>query len=441
MSVEKVSSNRYVEINSTYRNRIDYPKQASFIVEVGKPRNTGIDGLSARDPIIDGIPTSSFQQGSRNHSGVYAGGTPSRVKLDAGASILDGFYVGCIITTVINPGDANENQTSIIQSYNGNSQTALLYFPFNSSSNANGWNSGMSFTITDNSDFSHIYDPNGKNIDGYNVGMLLYNKDEDEFRTIVAYDALTQIYYLDSPFSNFSGQTFEVRKSKYINNGTSLAMTVNTLQLAVTASADNNIYVGQYVRFTSGALENQVKLITEYDGSTRTITFTPPVTVGPLPTYEILQYTRDNTGYIDYYGNGNRQEGLYEIELVDLILPNVTLKNDIGGRIAFYPYVYVEFTNTSMGTNNIISSNNPNSTSAVFRCPIVDTNSPLISTFVKIDSNFMRQVILFNPMNDIKFSVFLPDGSLFTTSEEDNPPPLHPNESLQISALFRITKT
>ena len=226
----------------------------------------------------------------------------------------------------------------------------------------------------------------------------------------------TQIYTVDSAYSALvASDVFEVRQSQYISNGTSTAFTTTTITLAATEPTTNDIYNGQFVRITNGASANETRLITDYNGTTKVATFSPQISAAAgTPTYEILQWSRDNVGYIDYYGSGNQQQGLYEVELLDLVLPNVVLNNEVGGRIAFYPYVYVEFGNTSQGTNNIISSNNPNSSMAVFRCPITDTNSPLISTFIKVDSNFMRQIVNFNPMQDIKFKVFLSDGSTFS---------------------------
>lgn len=409
----------YIELNSAYRDRTQFPNQAEFIVPIGNTGNT-------QDVILNSFPSTSFVALARNHGpAVFTGGNPSRVKLDATASTIDDYYNGMVIT------DTTTGETSIIQSYNGNSQTALLYFPFSSGT----WQSTDTFTITDNSNFSNIFDPDGKNIDGYNVGNLLYNVDEDEFRTIVSYDAVSQMYTVDSPFSNFSGQTFEVRKAEYIVNGTALALTANTMTLAVSNTGD---YTGQYIRFMSGALQDQVFHIVSYDTTTRIATFTPNLIVpGPLPTYEILQYSSNNIGHIP---NFHHEAGVYEVELIDLILPNTTLNNNVGGRIAFYPYVYVQFENVSKGVNHIINSNNPNCVDKLFRCPITDTNSPLLATFVKINSSFMKHKIYFNSTNNIYFRVTLSDGSLFETVESDNMSPQPPNAALQISALFKLTK-
>ena len=433
-NIEKIKANHYIELNSSYRNRLLYPNVANFIVEVGQP-NQGTSALDSVDPIVNSYPTTIFTHNSRVTSGSYTGGNPGRVQLDAAAATLasntDDYYKGAKIV------DVATGEQTFIQSYDAQSNTALLYFPFSSDT----WSAGGTYQIQDISDTSHIYDPTAPNIDGYNVGNFLYNADLDEFRTIISFDSVVQVYTVDSAFSGITNDTFEVRKSKYISNGTSTAFTNDTITLAVTEPSKDDTYKGYFVRITSGVSENETRLITAYDGTTKVASFNPPITsAAGTPTYEVLQWTRDNVGYIDYYGSGNTQQGLYEVELLDLVLPNVVLNNNVGGRIAFYPYVYVEFSNTTQGTNNIISSNNPNSSLAVFRCPITDTNSPLISTFIKVDSNYMKQVINFNPMLDLKFKVFLSDGTLFDPAESENFSPLEPNSNIQISALFRYTK-
>ena len=182
--------------------------------------------------------------------------------------------------------------------------------------------------------------------------------------------------------------------------------------------------------------QNSLKLITAVDETG--VIFQPPFTDSTQSIeYEILQYSYDNCGYLDIYSTS---QGFYEIELLDLVLPNVILDNEVGSRIAFYPFVYVEFSNINNQTKNLIRSNNPNSISTVFKCPIIDINTPSISKYVKLDSNGMKQIIQFNTTNPITFSVYLPNGELFKTREVDNSSPNIPNHNLQISALIRLSK-
>ena len=156
----------------------------------------------------------------------------------------------------------------------------------------------------------------------------------------------------------------------------------------------------------------------------------------------IVNYIRDNYSPLNYNGSivSQSETVCYEISLISLILPNLVLRT--GARIAFYPFVYVEFTNTtspSGSSNSIIYSNSPTSNRALFIAPVTDTNQPLNSSFVKIFSN-MSQTIKFKPNDSLRFSVYLPDGRLFETVEQDYLSPYSPNTLLQINAVFGIRR-
>jgi hypothetical protein len=133
----------------------------------------------------------------------------------------------------------------------------------------------------------------------------------------------------------------------------------------------------------------------------------------------------------------------YEIELLNLILPNRELAVGRGGRIAFYPYVYVELRNVSSSGGagpGSIYSNNPNSTKMLFRAAVDDTPTPLISPFIKIDGDGMVQTVKFKPNDNLRFSVRMPDGDVFAVTEPETFGPSRPNERIQISAMFSIKR-
>lgn len=159
-------------------------------------------------------------------------------------------------------------------------------------------------------------------------------------------------------------------------------------------------------------------------------------------TINIVNYIRDNYSPLNYNGSvvSQSETVCYEVSLISLILPNLTLRT--GARIAFYPFVYVEFTNTtspSGASKSIIYSNSPVSNKALFIVPITDTNQPLNSSFVKVSSN-MSQTIKFKPNDSLRFSVYLPDGKLFETVEQDYLSPYPPNITMQINAVFGIRR-
>ena len=132
----------------------------------------------------------------------------------------------------------------------------------------------------------------------------------------------------------------------------------------------------------------------------------------------------------------------YEVSLVSLSLPNQFLETGFGNRIAFYPYVYVEFTsitNPHSGVNQVFSSNNNVSNKYMFHVPISNVNSPDRAAFVLLKSP-MKHLIKFAPNDSFKFSVILPTGEEFRTEESDTAPPFPPNFNLQVTAVFSFKR-
>jgi hypothetical protein len=233
-----------------------------------------------------------------------------------------------------------------------------------------------------------------------------------------------------------------------------------TIVFPDTASNINGFYNNSYIQIGS-----QIRKIINYTVNvTKTAqvanAFSPTVSPGDLfsirslfldkpfssvvnnaTKFEILLFSYDNHNPFVYTGSNTSQQEVvcYQIELVDLILPNKILNCGVGSRIAFYPYLYVELTNisgSSSGMKNCIYSNNPNVTRMVFRVPVYDVQNPIASAFVKLDGDGMVQTLKFKPNDNIFFSVRLPNGELFKTLDVEKYSPQQPNPDIQISALF-----
>lgn len=156
----------------------------------------------------------------------------------------------------------------------------------------------------------------------------------------------------------------------------------------------------------------------------------------------ITDLTNDNYTPLDYIGTmvGMNETVCYQVSLCSLTLPNTFLKT--GSRISFYPYVYVELANVTspnIASNQLIYSNNPNSNKALFIAPVNMLVNPRERTFLTLYSN-MVQYIKFKPNDNLRFSVYLPDGKLFETFLMDTLPPYEPESTIQIEAVFKINR-
>jgi len=215
----------------------------------------------------------------------------------------------------------------------------------------------------------------------------------------------------------------------------------------------SDAYPGQTINTDTNALAAQPEIAfidhriepATYNNSANFAGFMNLSNLASANVLEILQFDRDSNVPLNYTGSTVSQNQMvcYEIELISLILPNKPLDNNIGGLIAFYPYLYVELSNVSApssGMKGIIYSNNPNANRALFRVGIDDTPTPEISAFIKVDGNGAVQTVKFKPNDNLYFRVYLQNGELFQTQTKDTIPPLEPDVFVQISAEFSIKR-
>lgn len=161
------------------------------------------------------------------------------------------------------------------------------------------------------------------------------------------------------------------------------------------------------------------------------------------PLINISSFKCDNYAPLSYNGSmlSINEAVCYEVDLISLTLPNASLLT--GSRISFYPYVYVEFANATSpngASRELIYSNNPNSKKALFIAATPNQVAPLLSTFVTLSGSGMSQVVKFKPNDNLRFSVYLSDGTLFQTLENDFFSPYLPSRRVQIDALFSIRR-
>jgi hypothetical protein len=402
-SGDSITVFKYLDIDSTYRNRNQYPNSNDFVVPINYP---GRDSTAATavDPVIKGVPYT----GSTNPYGPQSGATAANP-------------IGNILTsyTVLPPGTYA---------------------------------------------YSFGLDVSEPNIDNFYVNSWLqYN---DEFVEILAYDGTTQTVYTNTTFSIppvFPAPPgvvyyYYTRKEKPISLGTVAGVpTLNTVVISPTApyslSLSPNTYVNNYIRFTPqnnpvlfpyvlSPNENQVYRIISYDPSTFTFTISGSFNSLPVVSQlvEILSFSGDNASTLLFTGSGSSNvHSYYEIELLWLSVPNQSLNVGYGGTLDRYPYIYLRLYNEGNRlANQVFLSNNPNSTLAVFKIPVDEYFGN--TSFITLTNSKAKQTIRFDPQSDLRFTLTLPDGTIIEYDNPDNFSPNIPDPFLQVNALFSLKK-
>ena len=329
---------------------------------------------------------------------------------------------------------------------------------------------------------------------GYEIRLSGTGNASGQIRKITSYVGSTQTITVSPPFTDIPVGTTKYqlvsggiithdnpdscsmqarRIIKYVDYRDTAIITNNTITFPFGANENNNYYKGLFIRVTVGGSDN-LRMITNYtvtrNGSGQVIsrvatvgrnftlalgtadfTITSGMVFSPftlaLSNQEvcILPFSYDNLNPFVYTGSMTSIQDVvcYEIELLNLVLPNQVLAVAGGGYVSYYPYVYVQLQNidASGGSlKNIIYSNNPNSTSMLFRAAVDDVPNPLSSTFIKIDGDGAVQTIKFKPNDNLLFSVHMPNGEIYQTLVPEAFSPCRPNHRGQVSAYFRIKR-
>lgn len=390
---------KYLELDSSYRNRNQYPNPADFVVpyQISGSYN---DCVQAFDPVCLSTPS---EEG--------AGATlltPTTVQLiPLVSSSVDNFYINSYLGLVNTAVIPNQVQYAKITSYKGSTRTATVSGP-------------------------------------YTLPLGVYN-----------YIIRKQLP-ADTPVNTLTSTTGILSRNLIVN----FTSTVVTLQ--PTSSSEPNAYYGMMLRLiSSGVVES--RRITEYDEKTNEVKVSPPFTsvFTPADYYEVLPFSYDNMRPLKYQGTTSMNQPVcYTIRLVHISIPFVVRSYtdntgaefderavmDVasGGTIDQYPFFYVcLYSDIHKDNLQSMISNNPSSTNAVFRVPVSSGDTPgpkkIMSqtTFTRCD---MFPVIKFLPNDTFHMSVLLPNGEPLSFRQKDNQSPMEPNPKLQISAVFELVR-
>lgn len=214
-----------------------------------------------------------------------------------------------------------------------------------------------SFTTT--SGVEKVFVPYGRLGEDSYRDYYLYNDDNEESYKITNYDPITHLLTIDSIATNtLMGKNVCIRKSLPLHRDTILASGTKDIEVPVSnLNTEEDFYKGHYIRIVNGVDSENVKIVkSEFISTSSRIkfTFNEIITSSSLTVAEILGFSRDNLSSLNYTGStvSNQESKCHEIELLNMILPNKIVKNGNGSRLTYYPYLYVEFTNITSPTSN-----------------------------------------------------------------------------------------
>lgn len=484
---------KFLEIDSTYRNRNLFQNPAEFVVNISQ--GTSKSQLTAVDPVSDAYPDVTFSPDDIPSSGlaftyvVASGKTSNPTPLTATSSgnliILGYNYSG---GTPLNPAFLQDNyfcglvllyagESNIMRRITGwsYSETDIIndiqYFLCELDENITDSVEGPSIVFT-------VYNPSSLNAmsffipflpyvnNFYTLNYILWNQRTQTFAPVINFDNVTHIAKTSSIPSDWQlSDAYVIRKRAPVYVGTLTGSVLpsfpNSVDIGVLADPgviNSFLRIFQNVSDVSVRVKKIISIVglTSSGQYTTNLTYMKSYTnyvilenTDGLPSgyqsymYELLQYTTDNCVPFSYSGSmvSNSQATACEITLNTLILPNTELVN--GGKIWSFPYVYVELENvstSSSGNRNIIYSNNPNSYKAVFKVPLQNISNPEQYEFLNLNGSGVKQVITFKLNADVKITIRLPNGTVFQTQTVDFSNGRYPNPLIQISALFGIEK-
>jgi hypothetical protein len=467
-----MNQTKYISIDSTFRDRTKDPLPGEFEVIFS---NSGMkDRFSAVDPVCYSAPEIVFNSyfdlatPSITLSGTILatttvtpiGNTTSQQELICqftGTNILStikNYYQGAILVNTTTNTRSRILEYSLINNNNsGNSiGTFLLTSSIGSVTN------GDTIKIVSPTDFSNskIFVPSGIVMSNAYINDYLINDTLSTSTSIIKakitnYDVVTKTLTADTSswVGSSSSDVLSIRSELPFINTLDATSTSSNITFTLPSSFLSFPLVGSFIKFynSSTVVSNTMRKIVNVSTSTSK----PIITVdSPFPSnytagakFEFLPFSRDNMVPLTYSGSIISQQELscYEIQLIDLILPNNILNVDGGGLTSTYPYVFVGLTNTSAsGYNNVIYSNNPYARNMLFKVAIPNVNDPITTPFIRIINPNIIQTIKFKPNDNLKFVVLIPTGEVFNTVEADTSSPLLPLQALQISAQFSIRK-
>lgn len=410
----------YIELDSTYRNRDQYPIQSKFDALIYTCEND--DPISLSTPIVE------WNGNNVTINGTVVYSTPTTIVFTAvGLEQEQNYYSNAILSPpgvrIVSYKYLGSNTAEVEVE---NMQTALA--------------TGTLINIFDPTDLAtlRIFVPK-TTFDPY-TGKLLYDETVNSYATITSFDQNTGTVTVDSPIAGWNvSDSFSIRSEPPIILGTT---GVTSTQSDVFTGISSGIQSGMFMRlrpsYPSVAPAGEIRQIVAYNPSTTVVKVFPPFSVPPISIqFEIMRWNGSNHKPLIYCGQLDNDMSNNTVRLLNVMVPNQIMST--GQRPTDLPYIYVSLTPKSSILYRTITSNSPVSNTMLFRATLDNTYSDE-HQFVKFTGDDMAVRVQFKHNTNFSFEVKLPNGEFLDYQQKDTSSPAIPNPILQISALFEIKR-
>ena len=372
---------RYLDISSSYRNRTDYPNPNSFIIKSSTNAN-----VSSNNLIVNNLPVYSFPFsklfGSLGYSPLTISSSGvNNLILDARETTsIDNYYVRHYLEVFSSTlGTYSTVQWATIVDYDSVTRSVTLANNLQTPVNI-----GDNYVIRNN---KPIYL-------GYVSSIVSGNQ-------IILTNPVS-----GTSFPNDTSSTYFLRVRKSSNPS------IDNLCIQVSIVGVNSIQLSESISLLS--VNDSIEL------------------VGP---------GSNNITSLRFASGGAQsvQGGNYELELLWLSVPNQVLNVGTGGTLDTYPYIYCSlYTGNSNTTQQILYSNNPNTSRVLFKVPVNEYFGDTF--FITLKDAKSKQTVYFDPSQDLFFELTLPDGTPISFNEDDNMPPYPPNPFVQVNICVAMKR-
>jgi len=268
-----MSFTRYLEFDSSYRDRVQWPSPANFVIPFGSSGQRNKD--TAADPVCNAAPilywNSSFDETTAATTVTITGITfttspsdPYTFIITAAANDLRNvanFYAGAVLQLTDSAATPVTVYTRIL-TYKLTSTTSALVtvstpLPTNFPTGAVSGSIQNPTNATNTALVPYVFIPAGSNGDNFYINFYIENITTGEFFTITAYDGVTHLATLSGNTAATwlqGNNNFAIRKAKPISTSTIVAINTTrpvAVQLQTTENPDTDSLNGSFLRMIS----------------------------------------------------------------------------------------------------------------------------------------------------------------------------------------------